>query len=88
MQRITETTGMASTFDTIEGRDIVIADIINPSDENAKLDIPIGTKIPVHCSSAGRMMLASEFIQLAPLFTGELENFTDTRAGGVFSSFR
>jgi len=55
MQRITETTGMASTFDTIEGRDIVIADIINPSDENAKLDIPIGTKIPVFVSKLRRV---------------------------------
>ena len=57
LQRLSENTDETINFAILEGRDTICLSIIE-SKETLKAGIEVGTKIPAHCTSLGKVLLA------------------------------
>ncbi|MBX2853981.1 MAG: helix-turn-helix domain-containing protein [Rhodobacteraceae bacterium] len=82
-----EAVGFPCTFDTLEASSVVIEKIIDPNNEEESLEYGVGSIIPIHCSSAGRMMIASRFQDIAGTLPNNFERCTDrtlTEKSAVF----
>jgi IclR family acetate operon transcriptional repressor len=77
LEDLARTTGESASLGTREGRHVLIAAHI-PSSQALRFDAGVGSRVPIHASAMGKMLLAMTDDPAAEVAgLGDLERFTD-----------